>query len=419
GRRVVLLEKKPHLGGRAYSFTDQETGDVVDNGQHLFMGCYGQTRAFLSEIGTSERLNLAPGLRLDFADADGRRDALSCPAWLGAPWHLAAGVLRLRGLSLRDKAALVRLDASMRSLRRLNAMPAELDRMTARQWLDGLGQTRRLQSRLLDPVALGALNEDPAVAAATGLAQVLRHAFYRDAEGSRLGLAAVGLSDLYAGSARSFIESRGGEIRLSCKVRGVSRGRVVCEGGEVIEAGTIVSTLPPWSLRCLELPPELEGAWRTLEAAPIVSISLWLDRPVMTEPLLGLLGAEIQWIFNKTRLLSSGGSGQCLALVISGARRWLASSPRSLLELARADLGRCLPAFKKATIRRWLVIKEPFATLSPVPGSDAKRPAAVSAVSGFLFAGDWTQTGLPATIESAVLSGRRAARLILEGKQHA
>jgi hydroxysqualene dehydroxylase len=419
GRKVTLLEKKPHLGGRAYSFKDAETGDVVDNGQHLFMGCYRRTRAFLAKIGTADRLSLLDDIRVDFAEEGGRRDALRCPPWLGSPLHLAAGVLRLKGVSIGDKWNLRRLDAYVRSVRGGAPVPAELDRVTVRQWMDSLGQSRRIQQRLFDPIALGALNDKPEVAAATGFVQVLREAFYTDVESTRLGVANVGLSDLYVHAARRYIEDRGGRVLLNKKVKTIRQGTVIMEDGEEFRNDCVVSTLPPWNLKTLELPASLRGDWERLKAAPIVSLQLWLSRPILDERFVGLLGTEIQWAFNKSRILSLPGGGQCLALVISGAHAHVASEPKALLELAKRDLARCFPEFQKATITRWKVVKEPFATLSPAPGSDARRPEVGFAAPGVVLAGDWTRTGLPATIESAVASGQRAAEVILGGSQHA
>lgn len=423
GAKVVLLEKKPHLGGRAYSFKDPATGEPVDNGQHLFMGCYRQTLRFLERIGTTERLRFLDEVRVDFADTQGGRDALRCPTAFGAPLHLALGVLGLRGLSLADKWGLRRLDQSLRQMRSAG-VPEALDRLTVRQWLDSLGQSRRIQERLFDPIALGALNDDPGVAAATGFAQAMAQMFFSDVPSSRLGVAAVGLSELYAAQSPKFIEARGGQVLSSKKLASLkeSGGRVtgaVTESGEVFEADMVVSTLAPWDLARLELPQALRGPWEALKPAPIVSLCLWLDRPILEEPLIGLLGTEIQWVFNKSRLLEQKGAGQCLNLVISGAHRQLAFDPKALLAIAERDLAKCLPAFKKAKITAWKVVKEPFATLSPVPGSDSLRPRAQSALPGFLFAGDWTKTGLPATIESAVTSGHIAAELALKGETHA
>ncbi|OGR89827.1 MAG: hypothetical protein A3J74_03895, partial [Elusimicrobia bacterium RIFCSPHIGHO2_02_FULL_57_9] len=425
GRRVTLIEKKPHLGGRAYSFLDPQSGQTVDNGQHLFLGCYRQTRKFLARIGTESLLKFQKKIRVDFADAQGRRDVLSCPAGLGSPWHLAWGVLRLKGLSLSDKWGLIRLERYMRKMNG-EGVAAALDALTVRQWLGRLGQSQRIQERLFDPIAVGALNDDPAVAAATGLAQVLREVFFRDVESARLGLSTVGLSDLYTGAARSFIEARGGRVLLARKISGLieEEGRVIgvaAQSGEKFPAAAVVSTLAPWDLARLDLPRALRGAWRDLKPAPIISVCFWLDRPVLgAQPLVGMLGTEIQWVFNKSLIFSqnarpmiSTAARQYLSLVISGAHRHVSLDPQAIKARAESDMARCFPEFPKASILRWKVIKEPFATLSPVPGSDALRPRHESGVPGFYFAGDWTQTGLPATIESAVVSGHRAADIIL------
>lgn len=423
GARVVLLEKKPHLGGRAYSFTDTETGQAVDNGQHLFMGCYRHTRRFLAEIKTGALLKFSEKIRVDYADASGLRSVLNCPEILGAPLHLVGGVLGLRGLSLGDKLGLRRLDAYMRKVKSLAALPAELDAVTVRQWLDGLGQSRRAQERLFDPIAWGALNDDPQVAAATGFVQVLREIFYHDVESTRFGLSRVGLSDLYTTAARDFIEARGGRVVLSSKVVALEEEEgkisgVRMESGEKRLARFTVSTLAPWDLSRIYRPVALRGDWEGLKPAPIISICLWLDAPILDdEPFVGMLGTETQWVFNKSLILGKPvPPGQYLSLVISGAHRYVSWDPKELLEIARKDLARCFPRFEKAKILKWKVIKEPFATLSPVPGSDALRPEPGSGMPGFYFAGDWTRTGLPATIESAVASGHKVAEEILAGR---
>lgn len=422
GVPVAVIEKKPHLGGRAFSFKDTETGSIVDNGQHLFMGCYRETRAFLARIGASSRLRFFDKIRVDFADARGARDVLRCPAALGAPWHLAFGVLGLKGLTLGDKAGLWRLHRSLSQIKRAGGAFEELDRVTVRQWLGSLGQSRRIQSRLFDPIALGVLNEDPAIASALGFAQCLLEIFFRDVESSRLGLSAVGLSELYTGLARAFIEERGGKVLTSKKVSAIieEQGKVVgvvCESGERISAEAVVSTLPPWDLKKMVRPAGLLGGWQRLEAAPIVSVALWLDRKVIAEPLVGMLGTDTHWVFNKSLILNeAAGGGQYLSLVISGAHRHIGLPPEALVQGAQRDLARCFPEFQKATITKWKVVKEPFATLSPAPGSDSLRPLPGLAMPGFYFAGDWTKTGLPATIESAVVSGHRVAGAIVNGR---
>lgn len=432
GARVTVLEKKPHLGGRARSFRDPRTGETVDNGQHLFLGCYRQALAFLRRIGTEALLRFPPGVLVPYADAQGGRDALRCPAWLPSPLHLAYGVWGLSGLSWGDKLGLLRLDwhYARQELRPRGSVVGgrgsgedpsrELDRSSVRRWLDSMGLSRRLQGRLLDPIAIGALNELPEKASALGLAQVLREAFYRNAGSSRLGFPGVGLSELYVDPARRFIEERGGQVRLSCAAaalleRGGRLDEVVTERGERFSASAVVSTLPPWALDRLQRPRALRGSESSWKASPIVGINLWMDRTVLSEPFIGLLDTEVHWVFNKTALWRRNGGGQYLSLVISGAHRRVASSPPELLGLAGRDLSRCFPEFKKAKITAWSVVKEPYATPSPACGMDALRPGPRSGLPNFFYAGDWTQTGLPATLESAAAGGHACAELVLEG----
>ncbi|MBI5201466.1 MAG: FAD-dependent oxidoreductase, partial [Elusimicrobia bacterium] len=415
GARDTVLEKKPHLGGRAFSFTAPRAVEIVDIGQHLFMACYRETRSFLERIGSGDLLRFSENARVVFADAEGQRAVLDCPNW-PAPFGLGMGILGLGGLGVMDKAGLLRLGAWFQStMRGGRGWPRDLDLLTVREWLDGLGQSRRLQERLFDPIAIGALNELPEKASALGMAQVMAEVFFRDPSGSRLGVATVGLSDLYVEQSRRFIEERGGRVLCGVKAAAIrldGRARVETERSGTFEGEAVVGALPPNALAALDLPSELRGGWDRLGFAPIIGINLWLDRPVIEGPLVGLLGTDLHWAFNKNDLWGKKDAGQYLALVISGAHAHVGKSPQELYELAVRDLNKCLPESAKAKVLRWTVVKEPQATISPLPGTDALRPAHASPNPRFFFAGDWTQTGLPATIESACASGHACASLI-------
>lgn len=414
GAKVTVLERKPGLGGRAYSFT--ENGLSVDNGQHLFSGCYAATRAFLKTIGTEDRLEVLPRLAVDYAEPGGSRDRLDCPSWLPAPLHLAAGLLGLKGVSLLEKAALLAYDRALKSMRS-GPIPDAVERMTVRQWLTSLGLSRNFQNRFFDPAAIGILNDSPEVASAAGFVQALRTMFLGTYEDSLFALSKTGLSDLYCLAARDFIEARGGKVLSTARAAKVLEegGRVTgveTESGSRFTAPATVSTLPPWELKKLALPAALRGSWETLAPAPIVSATLKLDRPVMSERFVGLLNTESHWVFNKSLIHGLPGPGQEVAVVISGAHAQVGRSPEALLAAMTRDLAACLPEFAKAKVLASKLVKEPFATLSPVPGAEAKRPLPGSGLPGFLFAGDWTRTGFPATIESACVSGRAAAEKI-------
>jgi squalene-associated FAD-dependent desaturase len=418
GARVLVLDKKPRLGGRAYSFDDPAVGSV-DNGQHLFMGCYRATRAFLRRIGAEERLDLRREVAVDYAEPGGARDRLSCPSWLPAPLHLAAGLVGLKGVPLRDKLALLAFDQALKAMKR-GPVPEAVERQTVREWLTGLGISRTFQTRFFDPAAIGILNENPELASAAGFVQALREMFFTGRESSRFALSRVGLSELYTDAARDFVESRGGRVISTAKAAGLIEedGRVrgvETDMGSRFEAGHVVSTLPPWDLKKLSLPRALRGEWEELAPAPIVGATLKLDREVMTEPFVGLLDTATHWVFNKNEIHGLTGPGQTVATVISGAHKAAGWSPARILETAEKDLRACLPAFGAAKVLGSKVVKEPFATLSPVPGAEAKRPEPGSGMPGFSFAGDWTRTGFPATIESACLSGSLVADRLTKG----
>ncbi|MBI2385953.1 MAG: FAD-dependent oxidoreductase [Elusimicrobia bacterium] len=411
GRKVLVLDKKPHLGGRAYSFN--ENGLDIDNGQHLFMGCYFATRKFLKTIGTEAKLDIYEDVVVDYAEAGGRRDRLSCPSWLPAPLHLAAGLIGLKGVSLGEKTALLAFDRALKAMK-TGPIPDAVEKMTVRAWLTSLGLSSNFQTRFFDPAAIGILNDAPEVASAAGFIQALRTMFFTGRESSRFALAKTSLSELYTDAARDYVEARGGRVISNAKA-----ASLIEEGGRVrgiktdmdsrFEASHVVSTLPPWDLKKLGLPAALRGPWETLAPAPIVGATLKLDRPVMTERFLGMLHTETHWVFNKTLIHGTKEAGQTVAVVISGAHKQIGYSPEKIMAAATRDLAACLPEFPKAKILASKVVKEPFATLSPAPGSEAKRPDPGTGMPGFSFAGDWTRTGFPATIESACLSGQVAA----------
>ncbi|MDE2143318.1 MAG: hydroxysqualene dehydroxylase HpnE [Elusimicrobia bacterium] len=415
GRKVLVLDKKPHLGGRAYSFDDPSVGEA-DNGQHLFMGCYRATRRFLKTIGTDGKLEIYNDVTVDYAEPGGKRDRLSCPSWLPAPLHLAAGLLGLKGVPLSHKKALVTFDVALKAMRK-GEVPGGVEKLTVREWLTSLGISRTFQTRFFDPAAIGILNDKPEVASAAGFVQALREMFFTGRDSSRFALAKTGLSDLYTDAARDYIEKRGGRVISTAKAAGFMEegGRVtgvVTDMDSRFPADAVVSTLPPWDLKKLALPAALRGSWETLSPAPIVSVTLRLDRPFMAERFIGLLNTETHWVFNKTRIHGMNGDGQTVAVVISGAHEQIGCSPEKIVQTAVRDLTACLPEFAKTKILGSKVVKEPFATLSPVPGSEAKRPLPGSGMPGFLFAGDWTRTGFPATIESACVSGHAVAELL-------
>lgn len=419
GRRVRLLEQKPHLGGRARSFLDRASGSVVDNGQHLFMGCYHATIRFLETIGTLEHVWFQPKLAVHFLDKGGRLTRLEAGN-LRAPWHLLVGVLRSRSFSLREKLEVLRLGRALDSRR----SPGDgiQPGTTVEQWLSRLGQSEGLRRNFWDLLCIAAMNEDPRIASALLFERVLRLALFSSPGDSRLGIARVGLSDCYTQAAAAYIEARGGSVELGRNVTSLRVSDGACRGvglasGETLEASTVIAAVP-WHQLALLLPGDLLrsdpffGAPLALRPAPIISINLWFDRAVTDLEFVGLRGTTIQWLFNKGKILGSGQN--YVSLVLSGAHDHVGRPKEELLEVALRDLAELLPAARAARLEHSLVIKERFATFSPTWAAEQVRPRARTPVRGLILAGDWTATGLPATIEGAVQSGYTAGQEVLE-----
>lgn len=423
GLKVMLLERRSFLGGRAYSFTDKTTGDTVDNGQHLMMGCYHHTLRFLEKIGSLGKLKFQQNPQVDFlslsASGQTQHASFSCPP-LPAPLHLLAGLFKLQTIGWRDRLNALRVGME---LRRLNGNRAELADITVREWLTGLGQTETMQRRFWDLVALATLNEKADRASADMFARVLDQAFMHSRQDSTMVISKVGLSDLYTDDARQFVEQRGGTIRLNAEVARIEFDRVRAVAvelntGERIAAGAIISAVPYSALPRM-IAPEIFDASPSLrhiaqfKSVPIVSVNLWYAQPVTGVEFSGLLESRIEWMFNKKAISGDGKSShQHLALVVSGAHEAAKLSKEKLIAIAVAEIERFFPTARRQKPVHAFVVREHDATISHTVGTARLRPSHKTEFENFFLAGDWTNTGLPATIESAVQSGHDCAQLI-------
>jgi squalene-associated FAD-dependent desaturase len=419
GARVLVLEAKARLGGRATSFVDRDSGEVVDNGQHVLLGCYVDTFRFLDDIGASGNVRLQPQLAATMIDRRGKRSRLACPA-LPSPLHLLAGVLDWDGISWRDKLSVLAMAAPLRLARRSLAPGSTLQAASPGETVENFllhhGQSARMCEMLWNPLALAACNQRPELAAAPTFVRVLAEMFGADAKGAAVALPITPLHEMYAEPARAYLTSRGSEVRTGATAKVKTDGdRVIGveAGGETWPTDLVVSAVPWFGLPSLfdEVPRPLadvvERASR-MGASPIVTVNLWLDRRVLDEPFVGLPGRVMQWVFDKGAIFGDGASH--IATVTSGASSILERTNDELVALAMDELAAALPAARNARVLRASVIREPHATFSLAPGQPA-RPRAETALRGFYLAGDWIDTGLPATIESAVRSGHRAAEL--------
>ena len=429
GWRVRLFEQRPFLGGRATSYVLPD-GEHVDNCQHVTLGCCTNLDDFYRRIGAAGKIKFFD--RLLFLDPQGRKGVMQAGS-LPAPFHLTGSFATFAPLNVFDKLSIAR---AMLDILQTQGKPSDLNEnggISMLEWLRRRGQTKRAIERFWRVVLVSALDEELDRTDARFGVDVFWKAFLSNSTGYRMGVPAVPLANLYDGC-KSEIERRGGEVILRAPVRGlkIENGELAGirfdEGREETAADTYIFAVPHTAL--VELLPESVkqsdpslANLDKIKVAPITGVHFWFDRPVMTEPFVTLIDTTTQWIFNKTALYADSNgagqnpaSGQYLQLVISASYDLLQKSRQEIIDLCLTEVRQALPAVRNAELVKATVIKEAAATFSPEPGVDRWRPKQQTAVPRLFLAGDWTDTGWPATMEGAVRSGYLAAEALLRSE---
>lgn len=426
GRAVTLVETRKRLGGRATSFVDPTTKEVLDNCQHVLLGCCTNLIDLYARLGVADAIDWHRRLYFAATGRDGaaRIDELEADD-LPAPAHMTRALLGFRNLTLAEKIAISR---GMLAMMRLGKPGREaLHHVTFARWLEEQGQPAGAVEKFWAVVVISAINELPERMAAAYAIQVFQEAFLANAGAYVMGLSSVPLVELYD-AAETVIAasggggSSGGRVMLGRSVeRLVFDGRCVTaaelDGGERIEADDFISALPFDRLAKI-CPPEMLEADERLRTtgrftvSPIIGIHLWLERgdgrPVMDLPHVILMESPLQWIFNKGTD-EPPSRAQHLHGVISAAHDLVDAPAEEIAAMAVAEVRKLFPAAREARVVHSRVVKEKRATFSATPGLEAFRPRAAGAIPNLFLAGDWVKTGWPATMEGAARSGYLAA----------
>jgi squalene-associated FAD-dependent desaturase len=422
GRRVLVLEARGELGGRATAFADRETGELVDNGQHVLFGCYRETFRLLRRIGAESNVTVQPSLTIPFIAPDGTRSVLRCPSW-PSPLHLLGGILSWRALPWRERLGALRLArvlaAGTFGTKAVPKVPG-----TVAEWLTRHGQHGRIREWLWEPLAVAALNQSCDEASAAAFISVLTGLFGPDRRDAALVLPNRPLNEMYALPARRYIEARHGVVQLHALARvRIEAGavRAVDVRGEPVRVRRVIAAVPWFALGSVivgdaaPLAPVLQAA-TAMTSKPIVTVNLWYDRAIMDDVFVGLPERAMQWVFDKRQAFGERASH--LSLVSSGADALVAQTNSALIALAAREVEAGIPGARGARLVRGTVVREKRATFS-LASSEPARPDVRTPIEGLFLAGDWIATGLPGTIESAALSGHRAAEAASGGSHHA
>lgn len=411
GARVTLVERRPFLGGKAFSFTEPKSGVEVDNGQHVHLGCCTAYMALLSQLGSLDLTHLQPALRVDVRDRAGAHGVLSA-ARLPPPLHMGPSFSRFGLLGTRERARALRALLAIAALGPRGR--AALDDVAFGDWLRDHGQGDAAIERFWDLIVLPTCNDRSDRVSAALAMFVLTEGLMRTRGGSAIGWSLTGLSHLVDAPTRWLLMKRGGEVITGAAVTQATGEGVTLDDGRAIAADAVVLALPPGRARSVA--PEALPVDPDLGESPIVNVHLWYDRPVMQAPILAVVDSPVQWIFDRTAITGEGAPGQHLALSISGAHAEMPVPRADLAAQMDAEIRALFTQASGADLVQWAVIKDARATFAPGPGQASRRPGPTTPVAGLALAGTWTATGWPATMEGAVRSGLAAVAALGDGR---
>ena len=401
GIKVEVIEASPKLGGRTYSFKDKSTSDIIDNGQHILMGCYKDTLDFIKLIKAENNFIFQKQLKVNFLKENFELFQLRSSNSI-YPLNLLSALLNYKAVSLSNRLKLLKFFA------KLFFYPDNfLNKLTVHQWLRQENQTEELIKSFWEILSVGALNTNINKASAKVFSDILKRIFFSGSKASTIILPKFGLSESFFNNAKKFIEDRNGSISLLESVNEfvISREKIISiktNKREITGFDYVVSAVPYFILKNIlrENNTILEDI--NFRYSTIVAIHIWQKENKLTEDFYGLINSPVHWVFNHKSHLS---------LVISDANALTEVPKEEIFDIAALQLEKYL-GISKDEIISYKIIKEKRATFVPLNDILDKRPGPYTELKNFYLAGDWINTGLPSTIESAVKSGKLVADLL-------
>lgn len=408
GHRVTLVEARRHLGGRAWSFRDRITGCEVDNGPHVLLGCYRAFRHLLRALGTEHAFYRQPRLELSWLYPGGRLLQLTPPR-LPAPLHLIGGLLSLEGLEVAERWELL-----LSGLAPFLRLPPP--RMTLGEWFSAAGHDGAARQLLFEPLCRAVMNDEPGRTEAALFFRTLREAFRGGCARSAMWIPTEPWRRILDEPAQEILGRQGARLLLGKRVSRLELREpapaVHLADGTVLHGHSRVVCALPWA-QAAALDPDRRfvARARQMDAAPLVSVHVTL--PAGSVPFAAPIAAFVSGSPFHFLCRRPDPGGRALsaipACVMAGGAFALDAKPaRMIVELALDQLGRYLgrrEPWPEATTESALVVREARATVTVRPQAELLRPpAGPTAVPGLWLAGDWTDTGLPSTLEGAARS---------------
>ena len=406
--KINLIEKNSYLGGRARSFIENKTGDEIDDGQHLILGCYKNSFQYLKKIKSLSLLKFHNNLEINFRF--GKRK-FKLKAWnLPAPFHIIFSLLNLKSLQLKERINLIRIGFA------LFYNEKNISNLTVEEWLNSHKQSQNAKNYLWNVISVGALNGLPQNTSAEIFKNILKEIFLYSNKNSRFVISKLGLSKIFVEGAVKHLETHRVKISYNEAIEKILIHKnsvigVELKNGNIIKTNSVVLSVPHSELKKIVTNSKIENDFKYLDQlsfSPILNIHLWFDKYFMKEEFISILDSPLHWIFNK----SESSKLHYLTIVISAAHEYINWNNQNILEMCKIEIEKVFPDSKNAKLIHHKIIKQKRATFLQTPTAEKYRPENKTSINGLFIAGDWTKTNLPATIEGAILSGNNAAELV-------
>lgn len=398
---VTLLEASPKLGGRAYSYLDKNTNTIVDNGQHILMGCYNYTLKFLRLINADEKFEYQKKLKVNFVKEGLKVFHLkSFPVFY--PFNMLIGLLNYKAISLKDRLRLLKVFIKLPFLESNRESNKSVE-----DWLIEENQTEAVQEAFWKILTVGAMNTSISKASAKIFIDVLKQIFLHGNFAATIVLPKHSLNESYVQLSADYITSSGGNVLLSEKVNKlkVMEGKIVqvyTENKSYDEFDFVISTVPLFALKKI-INEEIVVKHPEFTYSAILNVHLWLNGISLKDSFYGFIGSPVHWVFDKKTHLN---------VVISDADYLVNKPDEDILKIICPELKKYLD-IDESQINHYKIIKEKRATFVPSNDIIDNRPSSKTNIRNLFLAGDWIDTGLPSTIESAVKSGWLAADRVI------
>lgn len=402
GYKVTIIESSPKIGGRAYSFTHNNT--MIDNGQHVLLGSCKYALDFLKTIGSFSKIIMQDKLAMKIRKKGGIEYSLNAVGNI-YPLNLFLGLMKYNALPFSDRCKLLLVLIKLKF-----TDPKQLETLSVKEWLGKNNDSEESLISFWNLIINATMNTSSEKAAASTFVSLLKEIFFQGNYAASMLIPGTDLTDLFCNNAREFILRNGGTINLSERVNYLKFEKsrltdVISSKADYHDFDSVVSAIPYYSLRKIltNNPPPIMD--QEFNYSPIVTTHIWLQKNPFKEKYYGLINSKMHWLFNHDQYVTT---------VTSCADDLVDLSSDEISKIAVREIKEFFPELSESSISHMKVIKEKRATFIPDAKTEIRRKKIPVGLGNLYLAGDWTNTGLPGTIEGAIKSGKIVAEQIIK-----